>query len=280
MPIQKDGGCNFMDCPNCRRHFCWSCGRVLRGSHQAHKCDAGFEGSAVIAKTPTGMPCVELTRLFTNVLDMDNVELLNVDPVDLDDLREMLVPGLSEESRSPLFVGPSECDGEVLMKLPFNFQKAVCWEITHIGLLASHPPTPGSRAPRSIGLLANHPNATFSDFEDPTTVVVPLQDTGGGTFVAPLEQFRARGTFRRVIHLAIRLSVAAADGQLEDDEEAEVFINGLAVFGFPGEIGASVMRRPGGMYDGRADLIVSPVLTRKRWGEEAEKEGEVEADAG
>ena len=22
----EDGGCNYMDCPNCRRHFCWSCG--------------------------------------------------------------------------------------------------------------------------------------------------------------------------------------------------------------------------------------------------------------
>ncbi|CAE8716232.1 unnamed protein product, partial [Polarella glacialis] len=61
MPIQKDGGCNFMDCPNCRRHFCWSCGRILKGSHQAHTCDAGFEGSQVVAQTPQGRPCVELT---------------------------------------------------------------------------------------------------------------------------------------------------------------------------------------------------------------------------
>ncbi len=45
---------------------------VIRGSHQKHDCDAGFEGSAVVHKTPNGQRCVEFPRLFTNVLDIDS----------------------------------------------------------------------------------------------------------------------------------------------------------------------------------------------------------------
>lgn len=283
MPIQKEGGCNFMDCPNCRRHFCWSCGRILRGSHQAHQCDAGFEGSSVISMTPGGQPCVELTRLFTNVIDVENIELFNVHTDDLLELHEMLVPGLTEEPRSPLFIGPSDVDGEVLLRLPFNFQQAISWEITHVVVRASHPPAPGCRAPRSLGLVANVPSATFSDFEEPTTVVVPFEPGANGTLVANLEHFRARGTFRRLTCLALRLSVAAApyarDGDamvvvddvedVESSDDAQVFFNSLALFGLPGDRAASLGGRRAAMFDQRADLIVSPELGRRRWGEEA-----------
>lgn len=282
MPIQKDGGCNFMDCPNCRRHFCWSCGRVLKGSHQKHACDAGFEGSDVVAQTPGGLPCVELTRLFTNVLDVDNIEMLNsADPEDLLDLRDMLMPGVSYEQRCPLFVGPSECDGELLVRLPFNFPKAISWEITHLIITATHPPTPTSRPPRSVGLIANAPSATFSDFEDPTTIRVPLEDHGHGKLIANLEHLRVRGTFRRVICLAAHFSGTAvgtpeslADGHEDEDVGggSEIFFNNMALFGIPGGQGAASARRGGAMYDGRADLIVSPILGRRRWGEEAEAE--------
>eukprot|EP00435_Cladocopium_sp_Y103_P002311 s535_g1.t1 len=118
MPIQKDGGCNYMDCPNCRRHFCWSCGQIMKASHQAHDCDAGFEASEVVAKTSQGRPCVELTRLFMNVIDIDSVDVLNVDPEDVEDCREMLVPSVQEEDegKGPLFVGPSLMDGEILLR--------------------------------------------------------------------------------------------------------------------------------------------------------------------
>lgn len=304
MPIQKDGGCNFMDCPNCRRHFCWSCGRVLKGSHQAHKCDAGFEGSKVAAKTPSGQPCIELTRLFTNVLDVESIELLNTDPDDIDDLREMLVPGL-QEVRSPLFVGPSGCDGEILLKISFAFQRAMCWEVTHFVLRASHPPSHGCRPPRSLGIMPNMPHATFSDFEDPTAIIVPLRESSSGVFVASLEQFRVKGTFKRVLCMSIRLSVASAPvpstasgttglgtdadraEDLDHDDDDQVYFNDFAVFGLPGDQAASVRPRSF-MYDDRADLIVNPQLNRTRWGEEAEAEeprqpaddGEVQADQG
>mmetsp|Transcript_52178 Transcript_52178/g.124352 ORF Transcript_52178/g.124352 Transcript_52178/m.124352 type:complete len:704 (+) Transcript_52178:116-2227(+) len=268
MPIQKDGGCNFMDCPNCRRHFCWSCGRVLKGSHQKHHCDAGFEGSDVVHRTPTGNPCVEFTRLFTNVLDIEKIELLNTDQADLEDLKEMLAPGLTAASRSPLFVGPSSCDGEVMLLIPFNFQKSLAWEITHIQLKASHPPAPNSAAPKSMGLLPNVTSASFSDFDDPTTPVVQLQDRGKGVLVAALEHFRVKGTFRRITSLALRVSIADS-GQLAapdtEAEDKEVFFNDIAFFGIPTERGTA---RASSMWDDRANLIVSPTIYRRRWGEE------------
>jgi len=279
MPIQKDGGCNFMDCPNCRRHFCWSCGRVLKGSHQAHHCDAGFEGSAVISKTPLGQPCVELTRLFTNVLDLDHVELMNVDEVDLVDLREMLVPGLREEVRSPLFVGPSECDGELVVRLPFGFRKSMNWELTHLLVRASHPPAPHSHPPRSVALIPNIPSVQFSDFDDPTVTVVQVQPNKNGVLVVPLEQFRSKGTFRRVTTLSLRFSVRGGSDEEIEDPEAQVFFNDLALFGVPGESGANAAKgRHAAMMDERANLIVSPVLKR-RWGEEAGDDEEREAMA-
>eukprot|EP00929_Paragymnodinium_shiwhaense_P113503 TRINITY_DN81791_c0_g1_i1.p1 TRINITY_DN81791_c0_g1~~TRINITY_DN81791_c0_g1_i1.p1 ORF type:complete len:544 (-),score=117.75 TRINITY_DN81791_c0_g1_i1:203-1834(-) len=268
MPIQKDGGCNFMDCPNCRRHFCWSCGRVLKGSHQKHKCDAGFEGSSVVSKTPGGMPCVELTHLFTNVLDMEDMEVLNVDQGDLDDLRDMVSPSVgAADSQSPLFVGPSECDGEILLRLSFN--KSISWEITHIAIKASHPPAPGCRPPRSLGVLANSPHASFSDFEDHSATVVPLVDNGKGVFTASLEQFRVKGTFRRVLGLVLRLSVAPAAGEEADDAEGlddEVYFNGISIFGLPGDVAGGPKRNS--MYDDRAELIVNPAIGSRRWGEE------------
>eukprot|EP00928_Gymnodinium_smaydae_P032314 TRINITY_DN23439_c0_g4_i1.p1 TRINITY_DN23439_c0_g4~~TRINITY_DN23439_c0_g4_i1.p1 ORF type:complete len:369 (+),score=72.42 TRINITY_DN23439_c0_g4_i1:556-1662(+) len=278
MPIQKDGGCNFMDCPNCRRHFCWSCGRVLKGSHQAHNCDAGFEGSDVVHKTPNGQICVELTRLFTNVLDVDGIELLNAADADLEDLKEMLVPGLVQEQRSPLFVGPSECDGEVIVRLPFNFPKAVSWEISHILVRATHPPAPHCGAPRCLALLPNVASASFSDFEDPTTLVVELRDIGSGVLLAPLEQFRSRGTFRRVTSLAMRFSCGVTNTNSDVmDVDQQVFFNDLALFGLPGDCAASQRSR---MYDDRANLIVSPVLGRRRWGEEATLDDAAGANAG
>ncbi|CAE7541662.1 RNF14, partial [Symbiodinium microadriaticum] len=175
MPIQKDGGCNYMDCPNCRRHFCWSCGQIMKSSHQKHKCDAGFEASGVVGKTTQGRPCVELTRLFMNVIDIDSVEVMNVDDDDVQDCKDMLVPSADQEAKSPLFVGPSQMDGEILLRLPFNFTSAISWEVTHIHLRATHPPAPNCCRPKSLGLLANSPSATFSDFDDSTAVTVNLE---------------------------------------------------------------------------------------------------------
>eukprot|EP00913_Durusdinium_trenchii_P029366 g27529.t1 len=181
MPIQKDGGCNYMDCPNCRRHFCWSCGQIMKASHQAHTCDAGFEASEVVAKTSAGRPCVELTRLFMNVLDIDSVDILNVAPRPNMGAgwkrSQMLVPSVeAPESSTPLFVGPSLMDGEILVRLPFNFTKAISWEVTHLHLHASHAPAPNCVPPKSVGLLANLPSAAFSDFEDSNAAHVELEE--------------------------------------------------------------------------------------------------------
>ncbi|CAE8715875.1 unnamed protein product [Polarella glacialis] len=95
--------------------------------------------------------------------------------------------------RSPLFVGPSQIDGELLIRLPFNFQNYLCWELTHLLVRVTHPPSPGCRPPRSMALLANMPSATFTDFEDSGAAVVPLEDIGNGVLLAPLEQFRMKG---------------------------------------------------------------------------------------
>jgi hypothetical protein len=276
MPIQKDGGCNFMDCPNCRRHFCWSCGRILKGSHQSHHCDAGLEDSSVVHKTPNGQFCIEFLRLFTNVLDIDNVELMNASETDISDLREMLVPGLSQEPWSPLFVGPSQCDGEIVLRLPFNFAKSMSWEISHILIRASHPPAPMSYPPRSVGLIANASSVSFSDFEDSKAVSVPLEEVSGGALLARLEPFHMKGTFRRVTSLAVRLSVNVADSVMDEDavllpDDAQVFFNDIALFGVPGGGGGGAPRR-GHMWDDRSNLIVSPVLTKRRWGEEVDEE--------
>ncbi|CAE7837358.1 RNF14, partial [Symbiodinium necroappetens] len=215
MPIQKDGGCNYMDCPNCRRHFCWSCGQIMKSSHQKHKCDAGFEASGVVGKTTQGRPCVELTRLFMNVIDIDSVEVMNVDDDDVQDCKDMLVPSADQEAKSPLFVGPSQMDGEILLRLPFNFTSAISWEVTHIHVRATHPPAPNCCRPKSLGLLANSPSATFSDFDDSTAVTVNLEDMGNGVFRASLEPFRTKGTFKRITCLAVKVCAAAA-GEHED----------------------------------------------------------------
>merc|ERR1712194_617189 len=278
MPIQKDGGCNFMDCTHCRRHFCWSCGKILKTSHAKHVCDAGIEGSTVVSITPTGQACVELTRLYTNLLDIDMIELMNADEVDLADLKEMLIPGLTKEPRAPLFVGPSDCDGEVLSRLPFNFRKAMCWEITHILIKATHPPAPHAYPPRSVGVLPNVTNADFGDFEDPTALKLPLHEQSPGVFTLNLEQFRAKNTFRRITSLSLWFSTRAApqDGSSDDgehpDPEAQVFFNDIAIFGLPGDAGVLVGTKVNSMMDERANLIVSPVLGRKRWGEEVNDE--------
>ena len=95
----QDGGCNYMDCPNCRRHFCWSCGpglksltstssrrgQIMKASHQdcatcgprsaapgaRLRCGLRSLGGSVhrvavrrqvVGKTSGGRACVELTR--------------------------------------------------------------------------------------------------------------------------------------------------------------------------------------------------------------------------
>lgn len=265
MPIQKAGGCNFMDCPNCRRHFCWSCGRVLKGSHQSHDCDAGFAASEIAAKTPTGRPSLELTRIFMNVLDLDHVEVLNAPSEDLDVFKQMLVPGVAgNTSQQPLFVGPSECDGEMVLKLPFNFPKGICWEITHLIFRASHPPAPGARPPVIAQVLANRPNASFGDFDDANAANVDLVESEPEAhLVASLESFRTKGTFRRVTNLTLRISVA-------DDDDSEVFFNSISIFGVPSDMGTTVQRRGHGFAGahGEAELIVNPTLKAANWGKE------------
>eukprot|EP00441_Pelagodinium_beii_P022377 CAMPEP_0197676242 /NCGR_PEP_ID=MMETSP1338-20131121/86446_1 /TAXON_ID=43686 ORGANISM="Pelagodinium beii, Strain RCC1491" /NCGR_SAMPLE_ID=MMETSP1338 /ASSEMBLY_ACC=CAM_ASM_000754 /LENGTH=45 /DNA_ID= /DNA_START= /DNA_END= /DNA_ORIENTATION= len=42
------------------------------------------------------------------------------------------------------------------------------------------------------------PSATFSDFLDGRAAEVDLEDAGPGILRAPLEQFRVKGTFKRV----------------------------------------------------------------------------------
>mmetsp|Transcript_70626 Transcript_70626/g.147940 ORF Transcript_70626/g.147940 Transcript_70626/m.147940 type:complete len:647 (+) Transcript_70626:229-2169(+) len=278
MPIQKDGGCNYMDCPNCRRHFCWSCGTVLQASHQKHKCDAGVETSKVMATTPGGMPCLELTRMFTNVLNIDDIQLLNVDEADYDDIREMLVPGITQERRQPLFVGPSACDGELVVHIPFNFAKALTWDLTHFLIRAHLPPAPHSYPPRSLDIIPNLTTCGFSDFDQPGTASVELKDMGDGIYSASLEKFRTKGTFRRTVSLSLRFSVASVptgpdmEREPHEDSQAEVYFNDLAIFGLPGESGAAARKHT--MYDDRANLIISPVL-KSRWGTQEEVEAEV-----
>lgn len=38
MPIQKDGGCQFMTCQVCRVPYCWDCMKVLARDHEPHPC--------------------------------------------------------------------------------------------------------------------------------------------------------------------------------------------------------------------------------------------------
>merc|ERR1712166_1219458 len=105
---------------------------------------------------------------------------------------------------------------------------------------------------------------SFSDFDEaaPQVEFVKMAD---GTLVASFEGFRAKGTFKRCSCIVFRFSVRGLDEEEAEEEEGEVFFNDMAIFGLPAAAGA-VHR--GYMYDPRADLIVSPMLNRKRWGEE------------
>merc|ERR1719174_1897199 len=100
--------------------------------------------------------------------------------MDVEALREMLVPGLSQDPWSPLFVGPSDCDGELVLNLPFNFTKSMSWELTHILFRATHPPAPLCYPPRSVSLLVNVGSVSFSDFDEPTATNVALEEVSGG----------------------------------------------------------------------------------------------------
>lgn len=254
MPIQKAGGCKFMDCPNCRRHFCWRCGKVLKGSHQSHDCDAGFESSEIATKTPTGKFCLELTKIFVNVLDLDNLEVLNAPSEDVESFKHMLVPGISQNSLQQVhFVGPSECDGEMILKLPFS--NGFCWEITHLTFGAAHPPAPGAKPPVKVQVLANRPDASFDDFDDGNAANVDLvEDEATRMLMCSLESFRSKGTFRRVMHLALRISVS-------EDDDGEVFFNRMCIFGLPGDA------KPA-QKGGEVELIVNPTLKAANWGKE------------
>jgi len=263
MPIVKAGGCSFMNCTHCRRHFCWTCGRLLKKAHQKHDCDAGFETSSVAQRTPNGSVCVELTSIFTNILDVDNISMLNVDDEDLADLKQMLV--VRAEPRFPLFVGPSRCDGELSITLPFNFQRTLSWNISHLRVRATHPPAPMCYPPRYLTIIPNQDSVTFSDFEDPSAVTVPFLDTGG-ILVASLEHLRLKSTFRNVRVLAMRFSLGS-----QECANAEVFINGLSIFGLPGRCAHT---NANAQHDS-ATLIVSPVV-RSRWGEEQAEEDKEE----
>lgn len=193
------------------------------------------------------------------------------------------MPGLVHKPRSPLFIGASQCDGELLVRVPFN--EALAWELTHIVIRATHPPSPGSRPPRTLGAIPNQPSASFSDFDDPTAPLVEFQDMGDAGFVASFEGFRARGTFKRCTCVAFRLSVKspeADDCEAEESDEVvdvQVFINDIALFGLPASGDARAPRSR--MYDRRAELIVSPVFNRRRWGEgdAAKPDAAVEDDA-
>ncbi|CAK0822932.1 unnamed protein product [Prorocentrum cordatum] len=141
---------------------------------------------------------------------------------------------------------------------------------------------PRSRPPRSLALLANSPSATFTDFDDPTVTVVDLEDNGKGALIASLEHLRFKGLFRRVTCLALRLSVRPAGacggpgGEAEPGGDgAEVYFNDIALFGVPSDAGASAARRSA-MWDERANLIVSPAMHKRRWGEEVEDGGDGE----
>lgn len=232
----------------------------MKGSHQSHDCDAGFETSEIATKTPTGRPCLELTKIFVNVLDLDHVEVLNAPTEDAGSFKQMLVPGISQDlNRQVHFVGPSECDGEMILKVPFSFPKALSWEITHVIFGANYPPAPGAMPPVRIQVLANRPDASFDDFHDGNAANVNLvKGEAAGTLIASLESFRSKGTFRRVTYLTLRISVA-------EEEDGEVFFNNLCIFGLPSDSESMPTHRNRG---GEADLIVNPMLKAANWGKE------------
>lgn len=218
---------------------------------------------------PSGRICVELTRVFVNVIDLEGVELLNATPADLADLKRALAPTITA-SQPPFFM-ESECDGELLVRLPFAFSDRISWELTHLRIDVSHPPDPRSRPPRSALLLVNQPDASFDDFIDSNAAVLDLREDGKGFLVASLEAWRARGTFKRVVSIALlflrrRCGGVAMGGEDSDDADGdgdgtEVYFNGIAVFGVPGDKAAGsgrVHRR----HLGDVELIVNPEFRR------------------
>lgn len=44
--VEKNGGCNFMDCAHCKAAWCWTCGTLLKTTHEQHHCKGQGQTSA------------------------------------------------------------------------------------------------------------------------------------------------------------------------------------------------------------------------------------------
>merc|ERR1712137_767920 len=119
----------------------------------------------------------------------------------------------------------------------------------------------------------------FEDFDEEggKAIHVKLEEAAGDCLVAKLEHLSIKRVVSAVTCLALRLTIKGLDEDaMEADEDGQVFINDIALFGVPNTKGTE---NRSAMWTETANLIVSPVLTRRRWGEEeAEPEENPEND--
>ena len=72
MPIQKNGGCQFMTCQSCRTPYCWDCMKVLAKDHEPHPCQKEEETKKEVTLERSKFElqdyskCVEGFDLFMN----------------------------------------------------------------------------------------------------------------------------------------------------------------------------------------------------------------------
>mmetsp|Transcript_9477 Transcript_9477/g.24091 ORF Transcript_9477/g.24091 Transcript_9477/m.24091 type:complete len:498 (+) Transcript_9477:1034-2527(+) len=243
--IERKDGCKYINCANCRRFFCWWCGKLLKKDHEDHDCSISENAAVASLQLQEGdkrKVSYELNRLFLNVLDMDQLEALNVGEGDCQDLQRMLAASAEGRGKYPCFI-ESECDGELIVHIPFASNVRATFEVTHVVLHATHPGGPGRGPPTQATILANRPTAGFGDDDDATAVRASV---GFGRNVISVE--RQRGPFKSCSHLSIFVARRAGD-------DAEVFLNGISIFGLPAPSG----RGQAGPFASEA-LIVNPEL--------------------
>lgn len=114
--IEKTEGCRFMNCTNCKTHFCWDCLLICKKSHEHHDCKAMNSRTNFIEVNPTANQGQPPRPLLGNPLVQQNrfhyIEHLRINdiPENLTEIeiqnyiQQMIPPTLQGKVRTQRFM--------------------------------------------------------------------------------------------------------------------------------------------------------------------------------